>query len=186
MTFINKILLPLVHHFLYIGLGLILFCTSCSVQTRQYLSGYHIEWNNRKQMQEEQENALGMILKNLSPQNSEIVETTGEETNGFNNPINKEPLTASINNQDDFSVSQTVSSRNNKSMVCIKKLIQNSENEMSIQVKKNKRTENDYKKIIQHPNDRSIVSDIKTIIFLIIVIIGFLLFGPEVLRGFFC
>lgn len=86
----------------FIGLAITLVLTSCSMEKRVYMSGYHIEWNTSKHNSNRQELVNNDNEKKTEPNKINTVEQSENENNTFDNSFSPtvadDNITASIDN----------------------------------------------------------------------------------------
>jgi hypothetical protein len=86
-----------------IGLTVILGLTSCTMEKRVYMSGYHIEWNKNRHHADKSELASNNNAKQTEQNQTVTVEQTETASNAvddsFAPPVNEENLTASVGNE---------------------------------------------------------------------------------------
>ena len=83
----------------FIGLAIMLVLTSCTMEKRVYMSGYHIDWKNGKQNSNKQELVSNDNEKQTEQNQIGTVEQTENETNTIDNsPTVNYNLTASVDN----------------------------------------------------------------------------------------
>jgi TM2 domain-containing membrane protein YozV len=88
-----------IKQFLFIGLSIMLVLTSCTIEKRVYMSGYHIEWKNGKQNSNKQELVSNDNKKQTEKNQIETVEQSENEINTIDNsPTVNDNLTASVDN----------------------------------------------------------------------------------------
>lgn len=87
---------------LFSGLALLLVLSSCTVEKRAYLSGYHIEWNRSKQNPDRQELANKDNGKTTEQNKIETVEQSDNDITTTDNSnstiVIKDNITASLDN----------------------------------------------------------------------------------------
>jgi len=85
-------------HLLFSGLALMLVLSSCTMEKRIYMSGYHIEWNKNKQHADKSE----LASNNKTAEQNQIVREEQSETatntveNSFDQTVTDNNITASV------------------------------------------------------------------------------------------
>ena len=83
----------------FIGLAIMLVLTSCTMEKRVYMSGYHIDWKNGKHNSNKQELVSNDNEKQTEQNQIGTVEQTENETNTIDNsPTVNDNHTASVDN----------------------------------------------------------------------------------------
>ncbi len=89
-----------INHLTFIGLAMSLVLTSCTIEKRVYMSGYHIEWKNGKQNSKKQGLANNSNKKDKN-QTLPVIQSE-KATNIFDNPfitpVSEDNITASVGN----------------------------------------------------------------------------------------
>lgn len=99
----------------FIGLAIMLVLSSCTMEKRVYMSGYHIEWNKSKHNPDRQELAINDNGKQTEQNQIETIEQSENETNTIDNNI-----TASVDNSVIASSHKTVSFSKKENVVIAK------------------------------------------------------------------
>ena len=84
----------------FIGLAIMLVLTSCTMEKRVYMSGYHIDWKNGKHNSNKQELVSNDNEKQTEQNQIGTVEQSENENNTIDNApsVNDNNLTASVDN----------------------------------------------------------------------------------------
>lgn len=87
----------------FIGLAIMLVLTSCTMEKRVYMSGYHIEWKKSKHKPDRQELANHDNAKQTEQNQTVTVEQSEAATNTVDNSfvptVTEDNITASVDNQ---------------------------------------------------------------------------------------
>ena len=86
---------------MFIGMVIALVLSSCSIQKRVYLSGYHIEWNKLKHNLDKQQLVSNNNIKDKELSKTVTVEKSENKINQVDNKTTKieESITASVDNK---------------------------------------------------------------------------------------